>query len=454
MQGQKGISHYSEILKLNKIDAKYFFDLYKKLEPFFNKINLTDSHIVLAVSGWADSMLMTCLILQYFKQNNLSLNQIHIAHCNHKIRLESENEAKFMNDFFSGLDFNLFERNNFWWQDEETLRVWRYSQLSLLQWSSKSKYIFLGHHLNDRVESSILHMMRWSDITGFLNMHQVQQHPLLPKYCKVCRPLLNTPKSEILNICNIIWLPYFEDKTNQDCSISKRNRIRHKIIEPLSIYWSNNWKENHFLQSFATIYANMEDYEYTTKTSFNKNDLLEEVPSHPLRKTEFSYKLKIPVSKIDKNTLLNLFEMLWLRHSISSNIINERINRLSNNKNWNKFFHWVNFLIHDNKLFTIKAKRNFWERKNNSNENITIDIKSMNNIEFFWFNLEIPREELIWGIIRLPKPWDTFAGKSWHRRALNQKIPMWRRNRIPLAIKNGKVIHMWKYIWEKDFTHK
>jgi hypothetical protein len=70
----------------------------------------------------------------------------------------------------------------------------------------------------------------------------------------------------------------------------------------------------------------------------------------------------------------------------------------------------------------------------------------MNNINFFGFSLKIPRDELIWWEIRLPQGWDTFAWKNRSRWALNQKIPMWRRDWIPLAIKDGKVIHMWKNI--------
>lgn len=447
MQEQRLMNHYTKILELNKMNSKSFFDLYKKIEPFFEKIDLKDSNIILAVSGWADSMLMSCVIFQYFKNKSLPLNHIHIAHCNHKIRLESENEAKFMSDFFSGLDFHLFERIEKWLaEDESSLRIRRYSQLSSLQKSSKSSYIFLGHHLNDRVESSILHMMRWANIKWFLNMRQTQSHPLLPKDCKACRPLLNISKSEILNVCKEIRLPYFEDKTNQDCSISKRNRIRHNIVEPLSTYWVENWKENCFLQSFVSMYENVEEYESLTENEFNENSLCT-IPSHPLRNTEFSYKFNAPINGLEENTLLSLFEALWLRSFISSTMVSERLKWLNSAKNGNKFFHWVNFLIHEGELYIIKAERNFWERKNNSEEDVEIYIESMDNIRFFWFDLNIPREELVWWIVRLPNPWDNFAWKSRHRRALNQKIPMWRRDRIPLAIKNRKVIHMWKNIW-------
>ena len=55
-------------------------------------------------------MVVANQILYFYHQNGLDLNKIHIAHCNHKIRKESEDEAKFMSEFFSDLDFHLYER--------------------------------------------------------------------------------------------------------------------------------------------------------------------------------------------------------------------------------------------------------------------------------------------------------------------------------------------------------
>ena len=212
-------------------------------------------------------MVVASQILYFYHKNRLNINRIHIAHCNHKIRPESEIEAKFMADFFSGLDFHLYER--LWWnEDENSLRNRRYFQFSSLQKSTKASYIFLGHHLNDRVESTFLNLMRGAWINGFLNMREVENHHLLPNECKVCRPLLNSTKSEILDICNEAWIPFFEDKTNQDISVSKRNRVRNQILNPVSTYWTENWEENKFLESFASIYTQLENFEKKWWNSF------------------------------------------------------------------------------------------------------------------------------------------------------------------------------------------
>ena len=46
-------------------------------------------------------MVVASQILYFYHENGLDLNKVHIAHCNHKIREESEIEAKFMSEFFS-----------------------------------------------------------------------------------------------------------------------------------------------------------------------------------------------------------------------------------------------------------------------------------------------------------------------------------------------------------------
>ena len=43
----------------------------------------------------------------------------------------------------------------------------------------------------------------------------------------------------------------------------------------------------------------------------------------------------------------------------------------------------------------MKADKDFRVKKNNSEENITLKIGSMNDIRFFGFDLKIPRDELI-----------------------------------------------------------
>lgn len=435
MQAKGKFTHYQELFEKERIaENSPFLKLQKNLTPLFKSLGLEDKDVILAVSGWADSMIVASQILYYFWKNKLDFWKVHIAHCNHKIRPESENEAKFMSDFFSSLDLHLFERKNLENNDENSLRNRRYSQFSSLQESTKSKFVFLGHHLNDRVESTFLNLMRGSGINGFLNMREVEEHHLLPDWCKVCRPLLNISKKEILNICNEVWIPYFEDKTNFDDSVSKRNRVRNQILNPLS-------DDSKFLESFAGIYKQLKNIE-----SSNSRKDLKTMPSFPLWNAEFSYLWEKNILECNENDVFDLFHTLKIQ--CSANVVNEWKDWLNWWKNGYKYISWIYFFIHEKQLFIVKANKEFRIRKNNSEENIELRIGSMDDIRFFGFDLKIPRDELIWWEVRLPQDWDIFAWKKWSRWALNQKIPMRWRDWIPLAIKDGKVIHMWKNIWK------
>ena len=442
MQEQGLIQHYTDLFKeWNIPENSNFLKLHLKLRNFFNSLGLEDKKIILAISWWADSMIVATQVLFYYSENNFNLNNVHIAHCNHKIRIESEDEADFMSKFFLGLNFHLFERDNWEKEDENSLRNWRYSKFSSLQKLVWATYVFLGHHLNDRVESTFLNLMRGAWINWFLNMRNIEEHHLLPDDCMVCRPLLNIPKSEILYVCSEVWIPFFEDKTNFDNSISKRNRVRNQILNPLSKYASDNNEENKFLESFSNIYKQIENFE----NKWYVNELIN-IPSFPLWKVKYSYLWNRSILECDEDDVFELFKIL--RIQISSNVVNERKIWLNNWKNWFKYIGWVYFFIHEKKLYIIKANKEFWIRKNNYEENNTVEIESMENIWFLGLNLNIPRYELIWCKVRLPLDWDKFWWKSWHRWSLNQKIPMRWREWIPLAIKDRKVIHMWKNIWK------
>ena len=335
-----------------------------------------------------------------------------------------------MKQFFKWLDLHVFERDTSLPEDESSLRNWRYSQFSSLQKSTKSSYVFVGHHLNDRVESTFLNLLRWCWINGFANMHKLDSHHLLPEWCKVCRPLIEIPKSDILDICETVWIPYFEDKTNLDNSISKRNYVRNQIVNPLS-------ENSRFLDSFSNIYTEIENYKKRTKI-----DLIS-MPSFPAWNAEYSYLRNENILKCDENDLFELFK--YLRIQTSSSLINEWKKWLNKWENWYKYVSWNYFFIHEEQLYIIKADKDFWEKKI---DNKLLTVESMDSIKYYWFKLDIPRNELIWSEVRLPEEWDSFWWKKWSRWTLNQKIPMWRRDWIPVSIKNGKVTHMRKNIWK------
>ncbi len=146
-------------------------------------------------------------------------------------------------------------------------------------------------------------------------MREVEEHHLLPNGCKVCRPLLNISKKKILNICTEARIPYFEDKTNFDDSVSKRNWIRNQILNPLS-------DDSKFLESFAGIYKQLENIE-----SSNSSKDLKIMPSFPLWNAEFSYLWDNDILICNENDVFDLFHTLKIQ--TSAIVVNEWKNWLN-----------------------------------------------------------------------------------------------------------------------------
>jgi tRNA(Ile)-lysidine synthase len=170
------------------------------------------------------------LILRHYKKN-YPLTNIHIIHCNHKIRTQSEAEEAHIQQFFKGTTLHTFHRNTNEKADENSLRKRRYQCFYQVLQKNNISLLLLGHHLEDRIESTLLNCIRGTGLKGFLNMQIHQNHPLL-KF-PVYRPLLNSTKKQIIAFCEKFHIKYFEDETNSDITTSQRNILRHEIIEKL-----------------------------------------------------------------------------------------------------------------------------------------------------------------------------------------------------------------------------
>jgi tRNA(Ile)-lysidine synthase len=62
---------------------------------------------------------------------------------------------------------------------EAGLRIWRYAQFAEICREKKIDFLLTGHHLNDRVESTFLHLLRGASLQGFLSMNYCDNHHLL-----------------------------------------------------------------------------------------------------------------------------------------------------------------------------------------------------------------------------------------------------------------------------------
>lgn len=198
-----------------------------KEELNFLKENISaSSSVVIAVSGGPDSMCLLSLLLSLQKSKNL---KIIVAHVNHKIRVESEKEAKMVEDYCheNGCIYELYtidEYQNTKFSEEDARRK-RYAFFQKLLTKYSSPYLLTAHHGDDLVETVLMRLSRGSNIKGFASIKRITVNDTY----KTLRPLLTTTKENILHYLEENNIPYALDASNNDLKYT-RNRYRHQVL--------------------------------------------------------------------------------------------------------------------------------------------------------------------------------------------------------------------------------
>ncbi len=295
-----------------KQDLSRFDDLYNKLSDIFfvnknNSINKKTKKLLIAVSGWPDSMLLSVLIYSFFVKNNLDLNNLFFVHCNHKTRLETDEEQKYVEDFFEELNLSVCiysdKNNKIKSKTEKNLRDWRYGEFQKVIDQNDIDFLLTWHNLTDRIESSFMNMFRGAGLNGFVSMKFVDQNNLL-SWVKIIRPLLWYTKSEIEKTCdkNNIW--FVVDKSNLDKNTSLRNDIRLSLFPQFAEMSNKNTDDtNSFFDSMKQIYLELDIQE-------EKMDIWEfiKIKQSPYRNSDFAFVWDIPLWFISENVLLKVLK--------------------------------------------------------------------------------------------------------------------------------------------------
>lgn len=211
------------------------FEINKFLEKYYNE----NEPIILACSTWPDSMFLLYEILKTKYAKNLVA-----CYFNHKLRKEADDEEVFLENLWEKMWFkveignaNIKEiRDTFYpslWL-EEVAREKRYAFLNAILNIYNNDKIITWHHLDDKIETFFFNLVRWTKLTGLINMTE--------KSSGILRPLINIEKKEILNYLNENKLEYKIDESNFDTDIS-RNKLRHDII-PQFEKINSNYKSN------------------------------------------------------------------------------------------------------------------------------------------------------------------------------------------------------------------
>lgn len=200
-------------------------EVLKTIEKY-NMIQKGDK-IVIGVSGGPDSITLLNLLNNFKEKLNIN---IYVAHINHMIRKEADEETEYVRDFCAGINVEFFckkinveeEAKKLKIGTEEAGRNIRYEFFEEIAKKNGANKIATAHNSNDNAETVLMNILRGSSISGLKGIEAVRDN-------KYIRPLIESSRDEIEEYCKTEKLEPRYDKTNKE-NIYTRNKIRNLLI--------------------------------------------------------------------------------------------------------------------------------------------------------------------------------------------------------------------------------
>ncbi|MCK4935098.1 MAG: tRNA lysidine(34) synthetase TilS, partial [Simkaniaceae bacterium] len=182
--------------------------------------------LLLGFSGGPDSLALLQLLMEDQKFPPLNL---HLAHVDHRWRVESEEEAKSLEALAASLNlpFHLHVIENLDTGASNLEDLCRKERLRFFRSLNKTyqfEALILAHHLDDQAETVMKRVFEGSGILHLGGLKSVSQFQEMV----IWRPMLSARKEEILHFLEQKGLQAIEDKTNLDTKYL-RARMREMI---------------------------------------------------------------------------------------------------------------------------------------------------------------------------------------------------------------------------------
>lgn len=184
---------------------------------------LNESHLLVAVSGGLDSMVLVDLC------KKLDLN-ISLAHCNFKLRgIESNGDEDLIKSYSKTHSIELFttsfETDSYARSTKQSIqmaaRQLRYEWFESLQEEHGFDFVLTAHHADDNLETFLINLSRGTGLEGLTGIPTING--------SIVRPILEFTRHEILVFATTQNLKWREDSSNNKTTYL-RNNLRHSII--------------------------------------------------------------------------------------------------------------------------------------------------------------------------------------------------------------------------------
>ncbi len=309
-------------------------DLLKEFKLFLDeyKLDLNKKRVVLAISCGVDSSV--CLDLMEKLKEEYDF-EIILAHVNHKRRIESDIEEEYIRKYAENkykLHVLHLEKQDYIPSFQEYARKMRNDFFDKVMIEEQADYLVLAHHLNDDIETAIMHFMRSSNMEALTGIN--------PAYKKnnymIIRPLIKVLKKDIYEYAYENKVKYFEDASNEEDDY-QRNRVRHNIVSAL---FEEN---NNFGDAFLDYKKKMN---YANKIICERRD--EFIKNYINIYDNYFTFSKIKFISLEEILKEEILFYLLKRFQFSKVFIDELIKDISSNKR--------TFVINYNEISLIKDK--------------------------------------------------------------------------------------------------
>lgn len=182
--------------------------------------------VLIGVSGGPDSVALLHVLGEL---SSILRLKIGVAHVNHQIREEAVREEDFVRLLAKKFDLPFYSQRvdvpEFCRQQgyslEEGGRIKRYAFLEETAETHHYIKIAVGHNYDDNAEQVLMNLFRGTGPAGISGIP--------PKRNKIIRPLIQVPRTQIIQYLTVNNYQCIQDSSNYDMRFL-RNRIRHKVI--------------------------------------------------------------------------------------------------------------------------------------------------------------------------------------------------------------------------------
>lgn len=237
--------------------------------------HLAPETIGLAVSGGVDSIALTSLTSAWSKNRAAKLKAFVV---DHNLRENSQEEAQAVSKYLTerfDLETKILslkrveDHGSSGSNVEEWARIARRSSLFQACQAEGVFHLLMGHHMNDQIELFIQRFISGSTWLGLAGMRRSAPMSISfreakdSKSVRIIRPLLDASKRDLIEWCQERDIEWWEDPSNTDIDLTKRNLIRRMYqlgAEPASFTQERVKGLMDFLNKQRELAASTSDY--------------------------------------------------------------------------------------------------------------------------------------------------------------------------------------------------